>query len=178
MQTCSDVFAVMGKYVEAGICCAVRFSLGHQLPRSVLRPSMEHLLSVNSLMGGKPNSAGGRGKGICTNHAETNGCWPRVLQIGPRVSLIMDPVAAWADVSSCHNSALGWQRNDAGFSCGQAGVAAAGPQQKVTEQAFGAWNTGCPITFCCPWNGSNGAHERVIKACNPKRFMSVHTRGR
>lgn len=52
----------MVKYVEAGICCAVRLNLAHQLPRSPLLHSMEHPLSVNSLMGGKPNSAGGRGK--------------------------------------------------------------------------------------------------------------------
>lgn len=62
MEICCDVFTVMLKYEEAGICCAVRFSLGHQLPRSLLRPSMEHPLSVNSLMGGKPNSAGERGQ--------------------------------------------------------------------------------------------------------------------
>lgn len=57
-----DVFAEMVKYVEVGICCAVRFNLAHQLPRSPLLRSMEHPLSVNSLMGSKPNSAGGRGK--------------------------------------------------------------------------------------------------------------------
>lgn len=100
----------MVKYVEVGICCAVRFNLAHQLPRSPLLHSMEHPLSVNSLMGSKPNSARGKGKGIHTNHAETNGRWPHVLRIGLWVAPLMDPVAAdmaGEDVSLCHNSALG-----------------------------------------------------------------------
>lgn len=44
----------------------------------------------------------------------------------------MDPVAAdmaGEDVSLCHNSALGWQRNDMGFNCRFAGRAAAGSKE-------------------------------------------------
>lgn len=71
----------------------------------------------------------GKGTGIYTNHAETNGCWPRGLQIRPWWLrwwwILLQREVARADASSRHNSALGWQRNDTGFGCGQAGMAAA-----------------------------------------------------
>ncbi len=57
-----DVSSIMFKCVETGIYWAVWHNPGHQLPRSLHLHSMEHPLSVNTLMRGKPNNAEWRGQ--------------------------------------------------------------------------------------------------------------------
>lgn len=52
----------MAECVDAGMYCAVWHNPGHQLPRSLQLHSMKHPLSVNTLMGGKPNNTEGRGQ--------------------------------------------------------------------------------------------------------------------
>lgn len=52
----------MVKCKKAGIHRTLWHNPGHQLPRSLHLHSMEHPLSVNTLMGGKPNNTEGRGQ--------------------------------------------------------------------------------------------------------------------
>lgn len=100
----TDSLSVMAKCVEAGIYCAVWHKPGHQLPRSLHLHSMEHPLSVNTLMGGKPNNTEGRGTGIYTNYAEINRYRANVLQIG----------ASWVDADNgcCFFAHFRWSASE------------------------------------------------------------------